>query len=203
MAEEEPSSMGDNRESSAMLNMLTTLTEKMQAMEIRMGALEGDHNKDSHTDSETNVTPEDAYGPAPEDSFGPAPAHTANTVRANRATMQAVSERLAEWGLQDQDWQGPDQNFPLWRVGTKKSGAIIKGTDSVKHIIDWPHFYIRQGPRRTMPTFEDLTSTEFALGFLRMIRDPTSKLDLQRMLDVLSEILEDTIDFGWKSNKIG
>ena len=102
--------MGDNRESSAMLNMLSTLTEKMQAMEILMGALEGDHNQESHADSGIIVIPEDSYGPGP--------AHTANTVRANTATMQAVSERLAEWGLEDQDWQGADQNFLPWRVGT-------------------------------------------------------------------------------------
>ena len=188
--------VGDNQESGMStaektLELLTALTDRVHSMEIRMGTME---RSNTNTDNTSDPGEQES-----EQDDVQAPQHTPQSVRNDRATMDTVAERQAEWGLTSEDWQGPGSPMIPWRQGTKKSGAVIKGNDNVKTRIDWPHFYIRQGPRRTMPTYEELSSTEFALGFLRMIRDPGSQMDTPRMLDVLAEVLEDTVDFGWEN----
>ena len=191
--------MGDNREPSTTtaektLELLTALNKKVQDIESRMGAMEGARG----AGSSTVLEPQDVDDSEDDDHEQP-PQITPQSIRNDRATMDNVAERLAEWGLGGEGWSTGGPTLTPWRQATKKSGAITKGNDNIKTIIDWPHFHIRQGPRRTMPTFEELSSNEFALGFVRMIRDPASKLDTKRMLEILTEVLEDSIDFGWEN----
>ena len=177
--------VGDKGE---VLSLLQTMQSQMMNMQQRLEAVEG---------SGEGATPQQR-SPGPERIPDDNLRHTPTSVRANRATMEAVNDRLAEMGLEEQ-WQDAAQTMAAWRQGARKSGAITKGTDKVKQVIDWPHFYIRQGPRKTTPTFEELSANEFTLGFLRMIRDPASTLDMDRMLEILTEVMEDTIDFSWEN----
>ena len=116
---------------------------------------------------------------------------TPNTLRADGNTMAEAAARLAAWGILDEDDQQRDR-----RLSSKKSGAAMTGTDTIKTVIDWPHFHIRQGTQTGMPNYDSLSSSEFVLGFLRMLRDPSSTFESGRMLEILEEVIEDSIDFG-------
>ena len=178
-------------EGTSMLSLLQDISGRMQGMERRMEVLESgqtagiaqpqvdDTAKGTHQVSTTeHATPE--------------------TLRSDSAAMAEVAAKLAEWGIHDDDLDKSMAPEQIWCMRWRKSGTVTKGTDSIKCSIDWPHFHIRKGPKREPPEFKHLTSEEFVLGYLRMLRSPDSKFDQQRMLEILQDVMEDTVDFGWE-----
>ena len=189
-SDEVQGTLGDNR---AVLEALKEIQDRMTRMETKMESREEDTASEANSSLPNN---ENSVGRERENRE-----LTPQSLRKDRVTMDAVAAKLAEWGVVEDEAQPSTSGVLTWRAGAKKSGAVSKGTDNIKKVIDWPHFHIRQGPKRTVPTFEEISSHEFVLGFLRMIRDPASKYDKDRMLEVLSDVMEDTIDFGWENAK--
>ena len=176
-------------EQSVMMEILQDIQQRMQGVEARLDSIETTNDAESSdtANSSPQVTPQaSAMAQA-----------TPATVRADANTMAEVAARLAEWGLQDDEDTGRGKTPPVWGSRTRKSGTVTTGTDSIKYVIDWPHFHVRKGPKRVTPEFEQLTSEEFVLGYLRMLDDPNSKFDTSRMLQILQDVMEDAVDFGW------
>ena len=181
----------------AMLAVLTDIQQQMLTIQQRLSSVEAGENQPQvavdktvsnlqvptqnpaqHTENTTRATPE--------------------TLRMDPATMADVAAKMAEWGLQEDVGDTPRQGTHPWGIRRKKSGTVSTGTDVIKKSIDWPHFHIRKGPTRTPPEFKQLTSEEFVVGFIRMIRSPGSTYDNDRMLEILQEVMEDAADFGWE-----
>ena len=125
------------------------------------------------------------------------PMATPDTLRADHSAMAEVAARLAEWGLADDETPGATTMAQGWRNRARRSGTVSTGTDSIKTVIDWPHFHIRKGQKCTTPEYEEITSEEFVLGFLRMLDDTQNDFDNKRMLELLRDVMEDAVDFGW------
>ena len=85
-----------------------------------------------------------------------------------------------------------------WRARLKESGTVSTGTDLVETAIDWPHFHVRKGPDRALPEYKQLSSEEFVLGFLRMLCSSKNSFDNTRKLEILKEVMEDAVVFGWE-----
>ena len=175
----------------AMMAILQDIQTRIQGVENRMDGLENasvDSNDESQS-QEDQTTPQ-----ATTEHTAQA---TPNSLRANPNTMAEVAARLAEWGFQDEEEDGQGRTPAAWGARSRKSGTVTTGTDNIKLVIDWPHFHLRKGPKRVTPEFEQLSSEEFVLGYLRMLADPNSKFDTPRMLEILHDIMEDAVDFGW------
>ena len=187
----------DDKEKSEMLLLLQELNKKMQRFEGRLTQLEGEETEKRATEEPAGREPVQQA----ESQMTEPPLATPDTVRADPDIMAEVDEKLASWGLLDEDQAEPTATAQTWTWSRqpKKSGAVSKGTDIIKKYIDWPHFHIKKGPNKTSPEIKDITSEEFTLGFLRMLEDPESKFDSKRMLVILRDIMEDTVDFGWAS----
>ena len=55
-----------------------------------------------------------------------------------------------------------------------------------------------QGSQKPVP-YKELKVEEFVYGFIKMLRAPNNKLDLLGMIDILSMIMQDTVDFSWNN----
>ena len=185
-----------------MMAILRDIQSNMSSVEKRLCELE---KADNNTTAGRNIEPQDTQAVTePQECQQPQPmdreqvnAATPQSLRANQDAMAQVAVRLAEWGLTEDSTNDQTGDNPRWRARAKKSGTVSKGTDTVKDIIDWPHFHIRKGSMRTTPEYADITSEEFVLGFIRMLQDPESKYDRDRMLEILRDLMEDAVDFGW------
>ena len=174
-----------------MLSMLRNIQQQMTGLQERVATVEAKQT-DREEEQISSSPPESLH-----DTDGPEVTATPESVRANTAAMADVAAKLAAWGLAEDVGDLSNAATPPWRPRPKRSGTVSKGTDVIKNVIDWPHYHIRKGPNRTPPEFAQLSAEEFVLGYLRMLKAPDSKFDNARMLEILLEVMEDAVDFGW------
>ena len=175
------------------LEALQDIKLQIHGVQERVGNLEAKQTTDFITTGATAAQ----MDPTPLQQQGEQRA-TPHSVRQSEATMAEVAAKLREWGLHDEgDYDGQMTSHP-WRARIKKSGTVSTATDEVKVAIDWPHYHVQKGPDRAAPEYKHLSSEEFVLGFLRMLRSPENSFDNARMLEILQEVMEDAVDFGWE-----
>ena len=182
----------DNTNSGEILTILQDIQQRMAGMEGRLESLE---EPGETSDEEEDVGDNEGQYVAQDTQTSMA---TPDTVRQDTNVMAEAMARMAEWGL-DESGMMENTDVPRrWRNRPRKSGAVSTGMDTIKTIIDWPHFHVRKGPKHTASELSEITSEEFVLGYLRMLDDPESQFDRDRMLSLLKDILEDCVDFGWE-----
>ena len=115
--------------------------------------------------------------------------------------VNLAAKRLAELGLQATHDSDVLQSKSRYACKGKKSVAVSKATDKVVKESDWPHYHITRGVDLMPSSYDELSLDEFCLGYIRMLRDPDSKFNLHVMLEILENLLEDTVDFSWKNVK--
>ena len=115
--------------------------------------------------------------------------------------VNLAAKRLAELGLQVTQDSDVLQSKSGYAGKGKKSGAVSKATDKVVKESDWPYYHITRGVDLMPSSYDELSLDEFCLGYIRMLRDADSKFNLHIMLEVLEDMLEDTVDFSWKNVK--
>ena len=120
---------------------------------------------------------------------------TVNALRNNQHISDCVSQRLADFGLEDQN---VDNNMEHYRKQRgKKSGLQRTVEDQVVNEIDWPHLYIYRGQDRKPTHYGELTLAEFVFGFLSMVDNPRNEFDRPLMLSILKDMMLDTTQYGW------
>ena len=124
-----------------------------------------------------------------------------NSLKNDYELVNLAAKHLADLGLQE------TQDFEV-RPGksgyggkNKKSGAVSKATDKIVKETDWPHYHITRGVDLLPSGYDELSLDEFCLGYVRMLRDADSKFNLHVMLEILEDLLEDSVDFSWKNVK--
>ena len=75
------------------------------------------------------------------------------------------------------------------------------GKIPVKKVVDWPQHFILTRNRKSRPTYDDLTVTQWVSGFVRCIQEEKSGKTRASMLDYLGNLMEDASDFSWESAK--
>ena len=136
-----------------------------------------------------------------QNAASPGNAITIETLKNNVEVVNRAAQRIHELNLQEYDL--PD----AMKIGTgsinrgKKSGSVSKASDKVIKDLDWPHYHITRGINLTPSSYEELSLEEFILGYIRMLRDTDSTFDKDVMLEVLEDLMEDTIDFSWGNAK--
>ena len=189
----------DTANSGEILNILQDIQRQMASFEGRLESLEEPtETSDEGEEEETQTGDNEGQQVA---QAAQMPKATPDTVRQDHEVMAEAMARMAEWGL-DEDGMIDKTDVPRkWRNRQRKSGAVSTGMDSIKVFVDWPHFHIQKGPKQIAPELSDITAEEFVLGYLRMLDDPDSQFDRERMLSILKDILEDSVDFGWERAK--
>ena len=124
-----------------------------------------------------------------------------NSLRMNADIINRASARLAELGVTESMVNESVGNVHVADNKGRKSGAVSKATDRIVKSTDWPHYHIVGGIDMTPSSYEELSLGEFVLGFIRMLQDVDSVYDKDLMLEVLRDILEDSVDFSWQNAK--
>ena len=112
-------------------------------------------------------------------------------LRSNESLQNEVEKHLA-------DLTNLNEAATRGRVKSQRGGP---GEITVKKSMDWPQHFILTGTRKTRPTYDDLTITQWVSGFIRCIQEEKSKSTKASMLDYLGNLMEDASDFSWDSTK--
>ena len=77
------------------------------------------------------------------------------------------------------------------------------GSDTVycKIEVPWPHNYILTGSTKSMASYDNLSMSQWVAGFSQIIREQTDPTVKNQMLDYMSDLMEDSHDFGWQVAK--
>ena len=67
-------------------------------------------------------------------------------------------------------------------------------------MVDWPQNFILKGNRKTRPTYNDLTITQWVSRFVWCIQEKSDAAK-EHMLDYLGNLIEDAFDFSWDAAK--
>ena len=112
-------------------------------------------------------------------------------LRENESVQSEVDKRLAEL-------EKLNETATRGRLKSQRGGP---GEFSVKRMVDWPQNFILTGSRKTRPTYDDLTFTQWVSGFVRCIQEEKSDVAKECMLDYLGNLMEDASDFSWEAAK--
>ena len=120
------------------------------------------------------------------------------SLRKDLRLMRQAAEKLARLRMDDSD-DNDMEDLPKTRDNGKKSGATMTAVQSVRTRIDWPHFYVqRMGAGKTKGVIcSELKVEEFVFGFLAMLRAAKGKWEKEEMLDLLQNMMQDTMEFSW------
>ena len=112
-------------------------------------------------------------------------------LRSNESMQVEVNKRLAELAQ-------INETATKGRLKSQRQGP---GDITVKRIVGWPQNFILMGSRKTRPSYDDLTMTQWVSGFVRCMQEEKSEAAKASMTDYLGNLMEDASDFSWESAK--
>ena len=83
-------------------------------------------------------------------------------------------------------------------------GSVINNTKKGKKEkveVVWPQDCAFVGHLRARVTYEQLTQSQFVLGFLRSVQGEVNPYIRSNMIDYLTELFQNVCDFGWQAAK--
>ena len=90
--------------------------------------------------------------------------------------------------------QAAYQNVNKWN---QKLDVSVEGRQKVK----WPQHLVSEGSLRKRPTYDQLTTCQWLLGFLRIRQEEQDPAIRENMVEYLTELLQDACDFSWDAAK--
>ena len=70
-----------------------------------------------------------------------------------------------------------------------------------KREVPWPQNFILSGSSKSRTSYDNLSMSQWVSGFSAIIREESDPETKNQMLEYLSDIMEDSHDFGWQSAK--
>ena len=77
------------------------------------------------------------------------------------------------------------------------------GSDTIycKNEVPWPHNYVLTGNAKSRASYDSLSMSQWVAGFCQIIKDQNDPTTKNQMLDYMSDLMEDSHDFGWQAAK--
>ena len=116
------------------------------------------------------------------------------SLRTSRVIQHKVDQRLVKLEQQS-NTQG---NSTGAKLKSKRGGNVDV---YVEKRVAWPHEAILRGISRQRITYDQLSLTQFVQGFSKNILDESDKKNREKMIQYLSDSMEDATDFSWASVK--
>ena len=191
-----PSASGISSVSGQILLQLQQLGEKMDNMDRRVQRTEaaldqGNSQASSAVISARNLSEKNLVQGPRSDKVTESVVPSLGYLRENESLQSEVDKRLAEL-------EKLNETATRGRLKSQRGGP---GDFSVKRMVDWPQNFILTGSRKTRPTYDDLSITQWVSGFVRCIQEEKSDAAKECMLDYLGNLMEDASDFSWEAAK--
>ena len=174
------------------LKELQSLTGRMTQMEDKMETLGSTSSSParshvSSVSSQKSPSTSQRTRPAMESPEQDLLLPTLANLKQSRSIQEQVDTRIKEL-------QGVEKGkFKSQRGGSE--------TVWVKKEVAWPHNHVLGGSSKTRVSYDTLTVSQWVSGFATIIRDEKDLCVKNKMLEYLSEIMEDSHDFGWAAAK--
>ena len=110
------------------------------------------------------------------------------TLKQSHQIQRQVDERVKQ--LQTINEQG---KFKSQRGGSE--------TVYVKKEVPWPHNFVLGGSKKSRVSYDALSLSQWVAGFSQIIREEPNNDTRNQMLDYLTDLMEDSHDFGWQAAK--
>ena len=137
------------------------------------------HKKSCYSSSESSSEDSDA----PDLSY----------LRSNKRIQKRVDDRLAELEKNCES-KGKSE-----KLKSKRGGGSVDVL--VEKRVAWPHDVILGGQNRTRVTYDQLSLTQFAQGFIKNVLEEKSEKIREKMLMYFADLMEDATDFSWSNAK--
>ena len=105
-----------------------------------------------------------------------------------------VNQRYAE--LEEAVAVGQQGNFNSFLESLHKH---VSKQEKIK--VKWPQDLAFIGTQRKRPTYDQLNSMQWLLGFLRIRQEKQDPVIREHMIDYLTELTQDACDFSWEATK--
>ena len=105
-----------------------------------------------------------------------------------------VNQRYAE--LEEAGTIGQQGNFNSFLESLHKH---VSKQEKIK--VKWPQDLAFIGTQRKRPTYDQLNSMQWLLGFLRIRQEEQDPVIREHMIDYLTELTQDACDFSWEAAK--
>ena len=109
--------------------------------------------------------------------------------RLDELQHQAIPQTACN-PLHIQSRHEPSSNSTNHRKGKKEKVEVV-----------WPQDCAFAGHLRSRVTYEQLTRAQFVLGYLRSVQEEENPFIRANMVDYLTELFQNTCDFGWQASK--
>ena len=160
------------------LKELQTLSSRMTDMEAKVQSL----------DVRRSPAPSSTSGRSCEDTEAELVLPSLDKLRSSRQIQQQVDARIKE--LQTPNDKG--------KLKSQRGGSE---TVFIKKEVPWPQNYILGGASKARVSYDSLSISQWVSGFAMIIKDEQDPDTKQNMLEYLSDIMEDSHDFGWGAAK--
>ena len=122
-------------------------------------------------------------------------------LRSTAVNQEMVQRRLEELQQQaiPQD-TGKIINFSSSRELGSVTNNTKKGKKEKVEVV-WPQDCAFVGHLRAQVTYEQLTQSQFVLGFLCSVQEEVNPYIRSNMVDYLTELFQNVCDFGWQAAK--
>ena len=151
---------------------------------------------------EVKVQQQDGAGRSPTTSHSPISAkshasHSTSTRRSEGIIPTLAS--LRSTGVQEQveDRIRELHNFQ-GKYKSQRGGSEVV---YCKSQVPWPQNYILGGNSKTRVSYDSLSMSQWVAGFSSIVREETDPEIRNAMLEYLTDLMEDSHDFGWLSAK--
>ena len=134
-------------------------------------------------------------------------------LRSSAEVHERVNARLQELErAADTSVQGNCQNTPVYdhSCGLKSNccntvnqnqNCDVKSKSNKKVTVVWPQDLPFVGTLRKRPSYEDLTMTQWMLGFLRIAEEEVDQIRKQNMYSYLTDLMQDAADNSSAASK--
>ena len=172
---------------SLILKELKNLSSRMSQMEDKVVSLEGNRSPSGTSNGRSPASSISSRGHQ-EDQDEDLILPSLHSLRTSREIQDQVDARIRD--LQTAPEKG--------KLKSQRGGSE---TVYVKREIPWPQNFILGGSTRTRVSYDSLSIGQWVSGFATIIKDEKDQKIKQNMLEYLSEIMEDSHDFGWGAAK--
>ena len=81
-----------------------------------------------------------------------------------------------------------------------KSGRYRAADTQVNYYVSWPQEFVYVGPNRKTVNYDDLSSDQFTLGYLRIAQRQTPEIK-NNMIEHLMKLLQSTLDYNFMTSR--
>lgn len=129
------------------------------------------------------------------------------SLKEDQGLARKVRKRMAELQLLAESDDDDDIEFNAQskakkpkNIRGKKSGRAKTAEDIVVKDIDWPHYHVYRGPKRTGANYHELNIQEFAYGYLcQLIDGGHTEATQTTMLSHMRDMMQDAMEYPWEN----